>query len=311
MRTVLKIALALHGALAFHGVKPRASPVSRTVALSGKEGAYLEKDAEGLYYVALEHESGSSAKAFVLGADVTSYKDADGVEWVAVRPDAKMDGSKPISGGLSHCFPQFGPGEIQQHGFARNVDWDIVATGESSVTFRLTPGAESIAMWDQPFCVDYEVSLTAASLDTKMIVRNVGDAGASFDFQAALHSYFDTSSLAAVSVTGSFKGASYLDKMKDPPATVTETRDAVVVDAEYDRVYAGVNDPVLVDTGKNKKLTIDNKAGWKDTVLWSPYGNEGMGYDKFLCVESVAFDPVTLKGGESWTGELSLVPGAL
>lgn len=30
-----------------------------------------------------------------------------------------MDGSKPISGGVPHCFPQFGPGEIQQHGFLR------------------------------------------------------------------------------------------------------------------------------------------------------------------------------------------------
>jgi glucose-6-phosphate 1-epimerase len=27
------------------------------------------------------------------------------------------------SGGLPHCWPQFGPGEIQVHGFARNVDW--------------------------------------------------------------------------------------------------------------------------------------------------------------------------------------------
>ena len=42
-----------------------------------------------------------------------------------VRPDAKMDGSKPISGGIPHCFPQFGPGAIQQHGFARNETWEV------------------------------------------------------------------------------------------------------------------------------------------------------------------------------------------
>jgi len=28
------------------------------------------------------------------------------VKFIAVRPDAKTDGSKPISGGLSHCWPQ-------------------------------------------------------------------------------------------------------------------------------------------------------------------------------------------------------------
>ena len=36
-----------------------------------------------------------------------------------------------------------------------------------------------------------------------------------------------------------------------------------------------------------------------------------MGYKNFLCVESVAFDPVSLAAGENWVGELSLVPGAL
>lgn len=36
--------------------------------------------------------------------------------------------SKPISGGIPHCFPQFGPGEMQQHGFGRNLDWMVRST---------------------------------------------------------------------------------------------------------------------------------------------------------------------------------------
>jgi len=308
-QSALLLALALGATSAFTRPAQRAaSLLHRRAGEDGpKAGAYLEKDAEGLYYVALEHESGASAKIFVFGADVTSYKDADGTEWVAVRPDAKMDGSKPISGGLSHCFPQFGPGAIQQHGFGRNVDWDIVATKGSSATFRLSPSAYSKAMWDEPFVADFTVSLTAASLDTTMNVQNTGSGGP-FDFQAALHSYFDVSSLENVSIEGSFEGATYLDKLADPPADKTEARSAIVVSEEYDRVYKGTNDPVLVDSAKGKKLVIDNKRGWKDTVLWSPYGDEGMGFDSFLCVESVAFEPVTLAAGDSWVGELSLVP---
>jgi len=115
------------------------------------------------------------------------------------------------------------------------------------------------------------------------------------------------------------------------------------------------------------QLTVLNTAGYEDTVLWSPYGNEGMGYNNFVCVESVKvrqsarstpfsvsafidspiqktqyiqkyyfsfrgthpshcplrlqcnfvlgffliskFDPVTLEGGSSWTGDMSLVAG--
>ncbi len=35
------------------------------------------------------------------------------------------------------------------------------------------------------------------------------------------------------------------------------------------------------------QLTVSNGAGYEDTVLWNPYGNEGMGYNNFVCVESV------------------------
>lgn len=53
---------------------------------------------------------------------------------VAARPLQ----SKPISGGIPHCFPQFGPGEMQQHGFGRNLDWSVSSEGERT---RLWLGA--------------------------------------------------------------------------------------------------------------------------------------------------------------------------
>jgi len=84
------------------------------VATASMAESGLMTNSDGLEYVKLVHENGSSSEIYLFGGDVTSYIDAGGVEYIAVRPDAKMDGSKPISGGLSHCFPQFGPGEIQQ-----------------------------------------------------------------------------------------------------------------------------------------------------------------------------------------------------
>jgi glucose-6-phosphate 1-epimerase len=53
-----------------------------------------------------------------------------------------------------------------------------------------------------------------------------------------------------------------------------------------------------------------NTAGYCDTVLWNPYGNEAMGYDNFVCVGSVSY-PETLEGGKSWTGGMALKPGSL
>lgn len=306
--------------LAFAGTAAAlvAQPKQARHRVALEAGRVMREAPEGeVGYVELTTDRGSSAKIYPYGADVCSFKDSTGTEWIAVRPDAKLDGSKPISGGLSHCFPQFGPGEIQQHGFARNVDWKVAGWNEAkdsaSVTFKLTPTEYTRAMWDKPFEAEFEVTLNekADTLDTKMTVTNVGSGSESFDFQAALHSYFDISSITKLKIDGSFKGSSFLNKMVDPPATQKETRSKIDIDEEYDRVYSGVNDPVLLDSGKGKKLSVVNKQGWKDTVLWNPYGNEGMGYDKFVCVESVAFEPVTLAAGETWVGEMSLVPSAL
>jgi hypothetical protein len=43
----------------------------------------------------------------------------------------------------------------------------------------------------------------------------------------------------------------------------------------------------------------------------NPFGDEGMGFSKFVCVESVAFDKVEVAAGAEWVGEMSLVPSKL
>lgn len=283
-----------------HGVSASVAMASATATKNA-----VKRDAAGLDYVDLVCSSGAKARVFLYGADVTSYVDASGTEWIAVRPDAKMDGSKPISGGLSHCFPQFGPGPMQLHGFARNLNWTVHHLTNSSVTLELLPSEYTRKMWPYEFRCRFTVTVRPECLDTHLKVDNNGDP---FKFQAALHSYLDVSSLANVTVSGSFAGKTFINKMVDPPAKQVETRSAITIAEEYDRVYLGVNDPVLTDKNKGESLAIVNRSGYKDTVIWSPYGNTGMGYDRFLCVESVAFDPIELAAGESWEGSMSLVP---
>lgn len=266
--------------------------------------AGLRKNDDGLEYVRLTNANGDTSDVYLFGGVVTSYV-AGGQECIAVRPDAKMDGSKPISGGLSHCWPQFGPGAIQQHGFARNVNWTVKSMTDAAVELEMAPSDYTKAIWDKEFLCTFSVALEDDKLATKMLVENKGEE--SFDFQAALHSYFTVSALDNFSIAGSFKGKEFLNKMVgDEGELQTEDREEITIGEEYDRVYTGVNDPVLKDTGTGKSLTVDNTAGYEDTVLWNPYGDEGMGYNNFVCVESVKFDPVTLDGGASWTGDMAL-----
>jgi len=266
--------------------------------------AGLMTNEHGLEYVKLVNGDASS-DIYLYGGVVTSYIKG-GQEYIAVRPDAKTDGSKPISGGLSHCWPQFGPGEIQQHGFARNVNWTVKSMTDTSVELEMAPSDYTKEMWDKEFLCTFTVTLEDDQLSTKMHVDNKGEEE-SFDFQAALHSYFTVSSLENLEISGSFEGKEFLNKMVGEAGEMqTEERSAITISEEYDRVYKGVNDPVLNDKGTGMALSVLNTAGWEDTVVWNPYGDEGMGFNNFVCVESVKFDPVTLAAGESWEGDMAL-----
>eukprot|EP00434_Breviolum_minutum_P003100 symbB.v1.2.002727.t1/scaffold146.1/size298692/8 len=115
---------ALHGALAGSVValasalvprSTRSKPRTRHVRLVRKASTKLD-DSGAWSFVQLTNGD-SEAKVYLRGANVTSFT-VKGVEWIGLRADCKLDGSKAnISGGLPICFPQFGPGEvIPQHG---------------------------------------------------------------------------------------------------------------------------------------------------------------------------------------------------
>ena len=91
---------------AARGYGATASADAETASSAG-----LMTNDDGLEYVRLSNAAGDTSDIYLYGGVVTSYVKG-GQEYIAVRPDAKMDGSKPISGGLSHCWPQFRPGEI-------------------------------------------------------------------------------------------------------------------------------------------------------------------------------------------------------
>ena len=81
-------------------------------AESGAAAGLLTNE-DGLEFVRLQNDGGDTSDVYLFGGVVTSYV-KDGQEYIAVRPDAKMDGSKPISGGLSHCWPQVGVCGVHQ-----------------------------------------------------------------------------------------------------------------------------------------------------------------------------------------------------
>ena len=126
--------------------------------------------------VRLTSKNGDTAEAYLFGGVVTSFVKS-GRDVLYVRPDAVFDKSKPISGGLPHCWPQFGPGAIQVHGFARNVDWALTGKTEGdapSIEMTLTPNDYTKSMWDKAFVVTQTITLSDGKLNATMKVKNTG-----------------------------------------------------------------------------------------------------------------------------------------
>lgn len=259
--------------------------------------------------VVLKHGVGTSAEIYLHGACVTSWKQTSGDEVLYVRPDAVFDKSKPISGGIPLCFPQFGPGpKMQQHGFARNLDWSIASTSanpnpdlpEPTVELVLTENDYTMKMFPYKFKAVYTVTLHGDDLRTQLRVINNDDK--EFDFTAALHTYIEVLHIGQATVSG-LKGLTYLDKGKDPnnPETKVEDREKVGFTTYVDSVYLNAPEHVQLDVGTGAAVTISS-SGWDDCVVWNPHHTMKACYEKFVCVENAKFgSPVILAPGKDWS----------
>jgi len=314
-----------------HSIRTRRSRAGRTTTPARASASAAELQTEygiadsveivegdaGLVKCVLTHANGSSAEVYLFGACVTSWCQPSGDDVLYVRPDAVFDGSKPISGGVPLCFPQFGPGEMQQHGFARNLEWELVGSSadvnpdfpEPAVLLKLTESEYTKKMWPYSFDCVYEVTLRRDALQLELKVRNSNEEP--FSFTGALHSYIEVTDAASeeVCVTG-LQGKTFLDKVPDPEAPVEKTQEADTVTfgkALVDSVYLDTDGEALLEVGTGAAVVVSHLSGWTDHVVWNPHETMPACWNNFVCVESALVGaPHELAPGEVWTGTTSL-----
>jgi len=241
---------------------------------------------------------------------VASWRVVD-QELLFVSPKNTFTVGKPIRGGIPIVFPQFGPGKLPQHGFARNKLWKHgettvnKATGDITTAFHLTDDAETMAVWPHKFELVLTLVLKATSLSQQLTVKNTGTD--SFNFATLFHTYFHVDNILTTQVFG-LKGVAYLDKTKGGER-VEETNEPVVFRGEVDRVYidGGSREVRIADDGNAE--VIVKAAGFRDVVVWNPHADKAkaMGdlgeenYPKFVCVETGSVnEELTLQAGGQW-----------
>lgn len=280
---------------------PTPARAATTTMMAGKATV------DSLKRVVLNDETtGHSAVVHLHGGCVTSYKAPH--EVLGVRKDAVFDGSKPIAAGLQVCWPLFGPG-FQQHGFARNLAWEVAAQSatEPEVTLVLKDSAETRKLWDHAFELHLTVRLEADHMFTRLTAKNTGKTP--WDFTGAFHSYYSVSDVSKVTLQGKdLAGKTFVDKTQDPFVSTPLPASEMGITTFLEGVIPNYAGPMSIsDKGHRTRTTVEHVKGWPDYILWAPLGNDGMGYKSFVCVETGAVSaPITVAGGASWVGEMKI-----
>lgn len=283
-------------------------------------GVIVTEGRGGSPKVVLRHPSGAAAELYLHGAHLTSWQTAEGEELLFLSEQAVFAPGRGIRGGIPIVFPQFGPGPLPQHGFARFQEWTLEesGTGETDAVFArlaLRDNEETRSHWPHPFLAEVTVSL-GDSLEMRLAVTNTGDGP--FSFTAALHSYFRIADVRETTVEG-LQGIRYRDKVQGG-VELLDTEDAVHFRGETDRVYLGAPATVRIVDAVGGRIFELRKQGFDDLVVWNPWSEwarstQDFGDEEYLrmvCAEAAQVgEPVQLEPGQSWRAAqtLSVLPG--
>lgn len=274
----------------------------------------------GMEKIVLRSESGATAEVYLHGAHVVSWKAADGKDVLFTSEKAIFAPPKAIRGGIPVCFPQFGQlGPLGQHGFARNSAFSVVEEESSSsaaVTLSLSATGEEDARFPHPFELRVRTSLSpdGNTLRQELTVKNTGNA--SFDFTAALHTYFTVPDVAELSVEG-LVATSYSDSLDN--GSEKKQTGPVLFDREVDRIYLNAPDAgIVAKNAVSKGAQVEvRKKGFQDAVVWNPWVEKARAmadfgddeYKGMLCIEPAVAKSgaVNVGVGEEWGGWQELV----
>uniref|UniRef100_A0A7R9VDK3 glucose-6-phosphate 1-epimerase n=1 Tax=Chlamydomonas euryale TaxID=1486919 RepID=A0A7R9VDK3_9CHLO len=263
--------------------------------------------------IAIHSAKGAVVEVCRHGGHVVSWKNAAGEDLIFVSKQAIFKPPKAIRGGVPVCFPQFGMmGPMTtQHGFARNVAWEVLSAEGCQATLQLCYGGTSNADFPHPFELQTVIRVgddAAGSFEQELKVTNTGTSP--LTFTTALHTYYRVSSVADAHVSG-LSGHRYLDNLKGQ-AEAVDHAEHVDFSGEVDRVYVAAPDSITITDGAAGRAFQITKHGFPDAVVWNPwiekaasmadFGDEE--YKDMLCIEPAVAGSgaVTLAPTETWSG---------
>jgi glucose-6-phosphate 1-epimerase len=266
--------------------------------------------------IALKTSAGARALISPFGGQLLSWTPAGAVEQIYTSPlPAPPGGAK--RGGVPVIFPQFaeqGPGP--RHGIARNRVWQLVqqeqGQRDAMAVLRLAHDAETKRLWPHEFAIELTVRIEGRQLDMELSVENLGED--SFEFQAALHSYWRIDAGSRAVVDG-LQDRRYFDSVRQQEGVQHSRRLELLAAQATDRiVYAPAAPLQLLELGATQTRTLLLQSeGFDDVVVWNPGPQHGLqdlpadDWQRFVGLELAQIEhPPRLRAGEEWVARQSI-----
>jgi glucose-6-phosphate 1-epimerase len=276
----------------------------------GKESFVETSGTGGLQKITVCHESGASLEVYLKGASAVSWKDASGRENLYLSPESFFDLEHPIRGGIPLAFPQFGPGALPPHGFARLELWSLESTahlpdGNVGITLTLADSDNTRKGWNHGFILEYTLILSEDALLTQGAVQNTGRDPFEFDF--LFHTYFNLSDIFQTELRG-FEEQQAEDRVGGGERTLPAKPFTFHASGKETNLIIQNNPASFILRDKTRCYKVSRSGNLRDTVLWNPWAETCIkgpdfandSYRYFACVEPGAVTQKTrLVPGES------------
>lgn len=222
-------------------------------------------------------ERGAIATRLLLADDEVLFLD----------PATLADPTKNVRGGIPVLFPIAGKAvpPLRQHGFARNLPWQVLNQSGDRLELRLAASDETRAVFPHEFEATLSFALSERSLSLGLHVRNLG--ARPLPLHAGFHPYFRATD----------KRASWIETDATEAIDNRSGAEAALQRLDFDR---GELDLALIDhhdagtvlhRGALPPVTLRWSPAFRTLVLWTLPGRD------FVCVE-----PWTAPGGALATG---------
>jgi galactose mutarotase-like enzyme len=221
------------------------------------------------------------------GALVTRFSVA-GREVLFLDEATLLDETKNVRGGVPVLFPSPGKltqdrwardgrsGVLGQHGFARNLPWELVSQGRSEVALRLLPTAATRVNYPFEVQLDYRFSVTGPALRIEQRIHNAGTAP--MPFGCGFHPYFRVPQADKAAARIETTATRAFDNVTKQEVALAGPIDLSVKEVDLHLEDHGRADCALV-LGDGARIEVSGSPELARWVIWTVAGKE------FVCLE--------------------------